>query len=170
MARPRLPRAEKEIKGTLRKHREPANEPLPKKLESLPPVPETLNDYGRRLWEEAGPELLSIGVITSVDLAAFEQMCIRHGNAMELYDHMTVRTELNKSGKAVKKRIPLSEYMGGRNLQSMPEYSAYRNESQAAITYMINFGMTPASRNKFSVPKDGGKSDAEKKMEGLINA
>jgi P27 family predicted phage terminase small subunit len=160
MARPRLPREAKILKGTFHKYRNPEKEASPAKVFELPPPPPPLTAHGAEMWNRAGPELIRDRLFTEADYYAFEQMCLHHGNAMNLYDELT----LGKSGKK-KTRAALTV-----TKENIAAYNAMKKEFDACTALMIQFGMTPAARNRFSVPNDSGPTEEEKTMEALLNA
>jgi P27 family predicted phage terminase small subunit len=164
--RPRLPRQQKILQGTFQKSRNPGNEADFPPVSALPPAPKTLNAYGKKLWKQLAPELIASGVMTAADLPAFALLCIRYGLGMELYDAITTGKDIDrKTGKTKTLRVPLSKYLAEKNSQTIPEYNAMRNEFAAAKQLMIEFGLTPASRNRFVVPdKNSGPNDSDRIM------
>jgi P27 family predicted phage terminase small subunit len=169
--RPRLPKTTKILQGTFQKSRNPASEAEFPAVATLPPAPRTLNACGKKLWKKLGPELLNAGVLTAADMPAFELLCIRYGLGMELYDSVTTGKDIDhRTGKIKTLRVSLSGYLSGKNSQTIPEYNAMRNEFAAARQLMIEFGMTPASRNRFSVHDvNGGPSESDMIMMRVLN-
>jgi P27 family predicted phage terminase small subunit len=158
MGRPRKPAELKKAQGTFQPCRNPGKEPNPKKIFSLPAPGPAIKGRGIDAWKTVGPELIHDQLLTEADILAFEQLCIHWGDAHNLYDDLT----LVGMGKKTE-RIPL--HVDKNNIHT---YNAMEKEFKACTALMIQFGMTPASRNHFSVKKDDGPTDEEKKMEALL--
>lgn len=169
--RPRLPRQQKILQGTFQPSRNPGNEADFPAMTALPSAPKTLNAHGKKLWKQLGPELVASGVMTAADLPAFALLCIRYGLGMELYDAITTGKDIDrKTGKIKTLRTPLSRYLREKNSQTIPEYNAMRNELAAAKQLMIEFGLTPASRNRFGVPdRNAGPGESDLIMLRALN-
>jgi P27 family predicted phage terminase small subunit len=169
--RPRLPKQQKILQGTFQKSRNPGSEADFPPVAVLPSVPKTLNAQGKKLWKKLGPELIASGVMTAADLPAFELLCVRYGMGMELYDSITTGKDIDqKTGKIKTLRVSLSKYLKGQNSQTIPEYNAMRNELAAVKQLMIEFGLTPASRNRFGVPeKNAGPNESDRIMLQVLN-
>jgi P27 family predicted phage terminase small subunit len=169
--RPRLPRQQKILQGTFQPSRNPGSEADFPPVAALPPAPRSLNAQGRKLWKQLGPELVASGVMTAVDLPAFALLCVRYGLGMELHDAVTTGKDIDpKTGKIKTLRIPLASYLRNKNSQTIPEYNAMRNELAAAKQLMIEFGLTPASRNRFGVPeRSAGPSESDRIMLRVLN-
>ena len=60
----------------LRGSRRPINPAEPKLAPKLPPPPRELSDEAKRVWRREGKMLLSVGVITALDVAAFAAYCV----------------------------------------------------------------------------------------------
>ena len=61
----------------------PDDNPEPKSMEAFPDPPEWLDDIAREEWTERGRELFDMGVLTSVDLPAFEFYCYLYSKARQ---------------------------------------------------------------------------------------
>ena len=108
------------------------NEPTPAKLEATPPAPARLNEDAAKVWTATAPEMVEAGLLTGLDLAAFERKCriealwSRQARQIEDADEICAR--------AVRTLAKLDESL--RHLEK-------------------NFGLTPADRVglKLSEPK-----------------
>lgn len=159
----RKPRQLKVIQGTFRPDRNPKNEPQVPALTDVPKPPPGLNRWARRMWKELTPHIVDNGVLTVVDLPAWEACCQQYGLYRELLDAIThVRTD---DGKRVRRSV--AAYLAGRNSQTIPEYTAMRQAFSQFKTYLEQFGLTPASRNRVDIPR-GGKQE-EDPMEAILN-
>jgi len=159
----RKPKQLKVIQGTFRKDRNPAKEPEGTPVTEAPRAPSTLNRWGKRLWKRYAVLLIDNGVLTDLDLPALEQLCQEYGIAAELYDAVT--HYVDDDGK--RKRQSMAEYLAGRNSQTMPEVAVMRQAKNALKSYLAEFGLTPASRNRIDLGKGGEKE--EDPMEALLN-
>lgn len=164
----RKPRAQKIIQGTFRKDRNPKQEPAVDLLAEPPKPPTGLNRWARKIWKELAPELVDKGVLSSVDLFAFEALCVQYGIYRELHHAITHWTIYDDDGNPVRTvKQSVAQYMRGRNSQTMPEYTAMRQAFAQFKTYLEQFGLTPVSRNRIEV--QGGSKD-EDPMEAILNA
>jgi P27 family predicted phage terminase small subunit len=90
------------------------------------------------------------GILTVVDLAALEICCAAYGEYRQAYDAV-YRPRDPKTGRIVKRT--LTQYMAGQNSQTTPEYTAMRQAWTAFKSYLMEFGLTPASRNRIELPE-----------------
>ena len=165
----RKPRALKVIHGTDRRDRNPENEPEVQPLTEIPRPATGLNRWARKIWKALAPELVGNGVLSHVDLFAFEMCCAQYGIAKELEHRITHWPIVDaETGEVIRiKKQSLADYLHGRNSQTQPEYTAMRQAVAQFKAYLEQFGLTPASRNRIDLPKGG--EDKEDPMEALIN-
>ena len=105
-------------------------EPTPAHLDGTPPAPARLTDEAARVWNAAAPEMAATGVLTSLDLTAFERLC---------------RTEALWSRQA--KQIEESGQICARAVRTLAKL-------EEALRHLErNFGLTPADRVGLNVPK-----------------
>jgi len=160
----RKPRDLKILQGTFRKDRNPGNEPDPDKVTEIPRYPTGMNKHARKLWKNLCAELIDLGVLTVVDLPAMEIACVNYGLYKDAHEAVySFREEDPETGKTKKRKRPLSEYMKGRNSQTIPEYTAMTKAFETFKSYITEFGLTPASRNRLNLPEKPEKDE----MEGL---
>lgn len=166
----RKPRSQKIIEGTFRPDRNPKSEPDVTPLSDIPKPPSGLNRWARKAWKRLAPELVDSGVLTQVDLLAFEACCIQFGIAKELEYRMTHWPVIDpETGETVRiRKQSIADYLRGRNSQTMPEYTAMRQAYAQFKTLAEQFGITPASRNRIDLPK--GREDRTDPMEELLHA
>ena len=150
MANPRKPTKLKLIHGTFRKDRAPANEPEPEKVTDIPRPPSYLDKYAKKLWKSLAGELVEKGILTVVDIPALEITCELYGQYRLAHEAVFCPVD-PETGKKVKRS--LAEYMEGRNSQTMPEHIAMTKAFSMFRAYLIEFGLTPASRSRLDVPK-----------------
>lgn len=159
----RKPRQQKIIEGTFRKDRNPEREPSAPALADPPKPPAGLNRWAKKLWKQLAPALIDNGVLTEIDLPAFEACCMQYGLYRELLDAITHYTD--DRGKRHKQTV--AEYLAPRNSQTMPEYASMRQAFSTFNVYLQQFGLTPASRNRIDLGK-GGEKEVDP-MEELLN-
>lgn len=132
-----LPTRLKVIRGTLRPGRVRGDEPQPDGLMELPSPPSWLNRHGRKKWRELGPELIEMGLLTELDLPAFEALCAHYGAMVEA-------AHLLKDGVLIE---------GERGMVKHPAAQIHRDNSAAFARYCSMFGITPADRSRVGVKK-----------------
>jgi len=152
--RPRKPAQTKIIQGTFNKSRNPKEEARFSGLNKLPAAPKTLNKHGKRLWDY-GAELVCAGVITAPDVIAFEMCCEVYGRYKILQEYIDKKPIDNVVGA-----------QGGRSAQAQQMNADF----SACVKMMNEFGLTPASRNRFGVAKKKDADPDTEKMKGLIGA
>jgi P27 family predicted phage terminase small subunit len=160
--RPRIPKNQKILQGTFRGDRNPKNEPEPSLLDIVPSPPSSLNAAGKKFWKQYMAELSSIGVVTTVDLGAFEIVAQTYGQWKEAEEAIYKPKENGSKAKR-----SLSEYMRDREYQRklMPELLTLEKARTDFFRFSAQFGMTPAFRNKIDVKP---KEKDEDPMEALL--
>ena len=123
------------LQGNAGKRAMNAHEPRPPA--QAPEIPAHLNEEARAEWGRMSEILLRIGLLTSIDRAAFAAYCVAWSRWVEAEE------SLKKSGTVVK--AP----------SGYPMISPYLVISNRAIeqmrAFMVEFGLTPASRSRISV-------------------
>lgn len=162
----RKTRGAKIINGTFRKDRNPKKELQSKLLTDIPKVPETLNRFGAAKWKEICRELIANEVLTVLDLPALEMCCVAYSDFCEAHDAVHYRKA--KNGKKVRQSI--AQYMAGRNSQTMPEYTAYKQAFTLYKSFMTEFGLSPVARNRIDISKTSSEADPIGELIGGANA
>jgi P27 family predicted phage terminase small subunit len=120
----------------------------------MPPAPKGFGKHSLRLWE-LGEELIKQNVLTKPDLVNFELFCVVYGRVMAFNEHIQKDPLNNVEGEH-----------GGRSAQAQQ-----MNADMGLLLKLSNeFGLTPASRNKFGITKKKEEDPDIKKMRGLIGA
>lgn len=163
MPKPRVPTQIKVLRGTFRKN-EALNEPMPDKLQVAPKPPAHYNKWAKRMWKDIAGELLSLGMLTRIDLYTLEVLCEQYGIYRELKDAITHVT--SKDGS--RQKISLAQYLAGQNSQTIPEYAAMRAAFERYSALLKEFGLSPASRSRMDILREPPK--AVDPMEVLLNA
>lgn len=155
--RPPKPTAIKVIQGTFRPSREIEN-PAPELYTKAPKPPKNLtrkdHPIARKEWARIAPELVELGLLSNVDLVALECYCLA-------YERKHLAEEALGDGLGMTFTTP-NGYQ-----QQRPELSIAAQASKEVLGYLVQFGMSPASRSRVSSPKK--KTGAADPMEDLLN-
>lgn len=145
MGRNPKPTALKKLQGNPGKRRLPENEPTP--APALPTCPAHVRGKARSEWRRISVELVKLGLLTHVDRAALAAYCSAYGRWIEAEGFIRTDglTQTTPNGFI----IP-SPYVGIANkaVEQMGKFAA-------------QFGFTPASRARISVPKDDDEDPFE---------
>lgn len=140
--RPPKPSRLKEFEGNPGK-RTIKDTPEPQKLLKCPQPSPGLGKWGRRLWKRYAFGVWSMGLLTAVDVPAWESMCRSFQESMDALEQLKgAKTEDGKNGE---KKHPL--------------YTIYQQERENFQRMMKEFGMTPLSRER--IEPDKPNSDDE---------
>lgn len=164
MSKPRVPTQIKVIRGTFRKNEAPANEPKPPTLDMVPKVPGHLNHWAKMMWKDTASQLLSLGMLSQIDLYSLEILCEQYGIYRELKDAITHVVQPD----GTRQKITMAQYLAGRNSQTMPEYAAMKSAFERYTALLKEFGLSPASRSRMDIPRELPK-EADP-METLLEA
>lgn len=148
MARPRKPTAIKELHGTLRKCRENKNEIKPTIALTLT-EPQGFNEWARMLWNQITEEYLRIGLISNIDLSSLQALCNEYGiyrEASELIRKQGLLIEVNVYSTK-------GNLTGTRHIAN-PLLRVSNNAFTNYKSLCNDFGLTPAARNKISIPEN----------------
>lgn len=124
----------------------PINKDEPKPPAVTPTRPEWLLPEAKREWNRVAPVLESMGLLMVVDRAALAGYCQAWGRYVEADANIT------KYGSVLK--AATSDYV-----QPNPYVSIARQSLQMVRAFCSEFGLTPSSRGRMSVP--GSQDDAE---------
>lgn len=137
-----MPTAIKKATGNRGKRPLNGNEPEPQPMINECP-PSHLNEMAASEWERMFPELSKLGLITTIDVAAFEGYCVAYSIWREALDRL-------KLGGLI---------VTGEN--GIPYQSPYlkiqNNQLKIVQSFLNEFGMTPASRSRVVVDKNDSK-------------
>ncbi len=137
MGRKKKPTNTKVIQGTFRKDRANPNEPAYKT--EIPPAPDHLSKEALIEWGRVSNELHNQGLLSAVDMAALAGYCQSYGRWVD------AETQLNAEGLTV-------ETTNGNKIQN-PLVGIANQAKEHMRKFLIEFGMTPASRAKVSARK-----------------
>lgn len=141
----------KELAGNPGKHRLPPNEPKPPV--KLPEPPNHLSPVAREAWYRFGRYLEKLGVLTELDAVAFERGCEVYAEVCEL------QKDIRENGRAQKVETKSGDIME----RARPQVQMYQNADQRLKLWLVQFGMTPASRSNVhgEAPEDDSDPAAE---------
>jgi len=129
-----LPSAIKILKGNPGKRPINMNEPKPSGIATCP---EHLNALAREEWNRVSTELIALGLLTSVDRAAFAAYCAAYARWVDAEEKLaqTAAVVRTQSGNAIQ-----NPYVGVAN-RAMEIMHKFASE----------FGLTPSSRSRLQV-------------------
>ncbi len=127
-----------------------ADEPQPEIV--LPEPPDHLSDEAKREWERAGQLLLDLGVVSELDRGAFAAYCQAWGRWVEAEE------ALKRYGVVVKSP---NEYP----MQS-PFLAIANKALEQMRVFLIEFGMSPASRTRVRAERAAGPNPLTKYLPG----
>jgi P27 family predicted phage terminase small subunit len=127
-----LPTSLKLLRGNPGKR--PLNHNEPKPTTRLPRAPDHLSVEAKKEWRRAGRFLLTLGLISDLDLAAFAAYCTAYGRWVEAEDALKTYGVMIKSPNGFPVQSP---YLGVAN-KAMEQMRSLLSE----------FGMSPASRTR----------------------
>ena len=132
--------------GRKKTHRPlPKNEPKPDVPNKLPNAPKTLDAVGKKEWRRVGRELHKLGVLTELDLTAFEAYCATYSTWQEATER------IQKTGVLIK---------APSGYPIVSPYVSIANKAMIEMRkWLVEFGMTPSSRARVVVPNEKKESD-----------
>lgn len=149
MASPRpKPTALKIIEGNPGKR--PLNKNEPKPEVALIPCPDYLkeDDIAYEEWERIVPELYKLGLLTNVDRAMLELYCSQYSiyrNALKIIKEKGIATANVRHGD-----------------KAHPATQVAREAAKIIKAIAIEFGLTPSSRGRISLPSDSIDDEFER--------
>lgn len=149
-----LPTAMKGLAGNPG-HR-PLNDSEPKPKIEAPEMPKGMPKAARREWNTIVPILLRLGVLSNIDGKALAAYCDAYAHwelarkAIEKYGLVVEEPVFDKDGFA---RVDVVK------LKANPAVAEYATFGKLMKSYLIEFGLTPASRAKLKLEKPKEESD-----------
>lgn len=148
MAKRPTPTAIKRLTGN--PGRRPLNDAEPTMPVAEPPMPKGMTTPARREWKRIVPLLMTLGVLTFADSAALESYC-------ESY------AEMQQARKLIQKEgLVISTAQGQK---PHPAVTIRDKAEKRMKSFLIEFGLTPASRSRIQLPKQ--QSEAGKPENAL---
>ena len=142
MGRKPIPEHLKVVKGTSRKGRQNPTAPVYKN--DIPPAPDHLSRDALIEWGRVSNDLYALGLLTKMDRAALAAYCQAYGRWVDAEGQLAI------SGFTI-------ETTNGNVIQH-PLVGIANQAMEHMRKFLIEFGLTPASRNKVSAKSE--KKDA----------
>jgi len=128
----------------------PENEPKPPA--AIPTPPRCLDRAARAEWRRVVKQLFDIGLMSHLDRTALAVYCVEYSRWTR------AELEIKKSGEVV-------TTLSGHPIPN-PWLSVARQAQNQMHRHGVEFGMSPASRSRLSVPKPVADDDG---MEALLS-
>jgi P27 family predicted phage terminase small subunit len=122
----------------------PLNECEPKPS-GVPDCPEHLDTVAKQEWDRVSAELISIGLLTSVDRAALAAYCAAYSRWV-------------KAEQAIQKHGEVIKTQSGNAIQN-PYVGVANRALDLMHKFLSEFGMTPSSRSRLHVNAPTPESD-----------
>lgn len=160
VGRPKKPDAVKAKQGTLRPSRVNAN-PVPATVvDMIPPAPEWLDKVGQDEWIEKTRVLHKMGMLERADLTLLAAYC----NEWSIYIMADKEMRAGPNGR-------IYVVKDGRKIKyaaSMPWVKIAKDALEQVLKIGAEFGFSPASRSKISIPKqEQEESKISKLLKGI---
>lgn len=137
---PRKPTALKLLHGTYRVDRAPQNEPQPELV--MPKPPKHLSPLAREEWALVSEELYGLGLLSRIDRAALAAYCEFWADWVEASERCST-TEDGRDRKVM--QLP------DGSIKENPYYGIKKRAAELMYRFIIEFGMSPASRSRINV-------------------
>lgn len=126
------------------------NKAEPKPRRELPSCPAHLSDSGKDSWGRLSLILDRMGVLTEADSAALERLCDCYTDILEC------RALVERDGRT----YTVTTQGGDTLIKGNPAVAQLRAADSQFKSYLVEFGLTPASRSKVhAYPDDDDKKD-----------
>ncbi len=146
---PKKPTALKLVEGSYREDRVAKDEPRPRV--AIPKPPRHLSPVALEEWGRIVQELADNGLMTNLDRAALVNYC-------DFWSHYVDASEkLKNQGMTIKTEA-------GNTIEN-PYFSIKKRCAELMHKFLVEFGMTPASRTRISAPLSKVKPDKDAKEE-----
>lgn len=140
---PKRPTNMKLVLGTYRDDRAPTNEPQPQA--SIPKPPSHLAKEAKKEWKRISRQLAALGLLSEIDRAALAAYCETYA------DWITASLKVAEVGMVVKTQA-------GNAIEN-PFYSIKKRSMELMHKFLVEFGMTPASRTRIHVEQGSRPSE-----------
>jgi P27 family predicted phage terminase small subunit len=148
---PPKPTAVKIAEGNPGKRRLNTKEPEPELGE--PSMPRHLCPVARKEWQTIVPELLKLGVLTVIDRAALAAYC----ESFALWE--SARREVRKNGITFTTKSVIKDEVIVTGIKRNPAVAIANEALRMMKSYLVEFGLTPASRSRLSVEQPPKEDD-----------
>jgi P27 family predicted phage terminase small subunit len=134
----------------------PLNDAEPEPLIGIPEMPKGMWPAARREWHRIAPVLLEIGVLTIADGKALAAYC----EAYALWEK--ARQSIDEYGLVVVDKYKDKDGTEHESLKANPAIAIRASAAKEMKSFLIEFGLTPASRAKLKIstkPKEKDPMD-----------
>lgn len=118
-------------------------------LDRVPQAPNWLSEKGKLGWYSLGQTLINMNVLDQSNLVALGVLCQMWANYLELNADVQknghYQTVATKGGDAMERARPAAAMLA--------------DTERRLLTYLQQFGLTPATLNKITIQGDGGNED-----------
>jgi P27 family predicted phage terminase small subunit len=121
-----------------------SHEPRPGLLAELPPAPDWLDDVAVYRWNEDGPLLISLGLLTPLDLVSFAAYC------QATADLVAAKIQISEEGATT--------VTDKGNVIQHPAVGMRNRAYEIMRKFASDFGMSPSSRASLKVEKPAEQS------------
>lgn len=141
------------LEGNPGKRKVNRNEPKPRPIS--PECPDWVCADGKAEWQRIVPELERLGLLTIVDGAALAHYCQAHGRAVECERYLDQHKDTGF----------MTVTPNGYH-QQLPQVAMAQKYATLAKAYLVEFGLTPASRARLSVEESREPDEMEQLLSG----
>ncbi len=125
----------------------PLNKRSPRPRPVRPSCPSWVDSEAKAEWQRLAPELERLGLLTPLDRAAFTCYC-------QSYAHWV------KAQRALREHGMMYVTASGR-VRERPEVAIAESSLKLMRAFAVEFGLTPNSRSRFSLPEPLTEEDDE---------
>jgi P27 family predicted phage terminase small subunit len=144
------PSALKDLEGTYRPDRAPANEPKPEQASSVTPPADVAADAdAKKLWEDLAPRLLRLGLFTELDTPELQGLCMAYSKAVQ------ADRAVREYGVVVK-----SDF----GLRANPAVQMSRAAWAEVRRWGAEFGMSPQARTRVEAEPDRARGEGQEQV------
>ncbi len=115
----------------------------------VPRCPSHLSESGKAAWKRLSALLNRIGILTEADGFALERLCDCYSDILDC------RALINDGGRTYK----IMDAQGNTLIKTNPAVAQLRAADAQLKSYMLEFGLTPASRPKVPARPDDDKKE-----------
>lgn len=126
----------------------PLNTREPRPTAQPPRCPSWLALAAKREWRRVVPELERLGLLTLIDMAALAAYCQSYARWQQ--------AEMALAAGGLSVELTRIDHDGNEvvyAIQSRPEVAVSQKERQLMKAFLAEFGLTPASRGRLSLPE-----------------
>jgi P27 family predicted phage terminase small subunit len=140
----------------------PLNTQEPQPPKGVPEMPKGMGLAAKRMWRKWTKELIAVGVMSTVDGVALEQACVSAALAEKFYREALESPMINEfAGASVDGQIFYKRKVN-------PAALGYIAASKNVKAFLIEFGLTPASRSKLKIEKEQPDNELPTKAETTL--